>query len=75
MNLMLFGIQSVASRIFEEMGIKLGEEVGHTLRFEDITDVVSIYAFHHLVFLSSYLVLMVPSFFYNSCINGAILFL
>ncbi|XP_047969918.1 probable pre-mRNA-splicing factor ATP-dependent RNA helicase DEAH9 [Salvia hispanica] len=31
-------VQSVASRVAEEMGVKLGEEVGYTIRFEDITD-------------------------------------
>uniref|UniRef100_A0A1D1ZDH0 RNA helicase n=1 Tax=Anthurium amnicola TaxID=1678845 RepID=A0A1D1ZDH0_9ARAE len=30
-------VQSVASRVAEEMGVKLGEEVGYTIRFEDIT--------------------------------------
>lgn len=39
----LYGVQSVASRVAEEMGVKLGEEVGYTIRFEDITDAVSIY--------------------------------
>ncbi|KAG6419209.1 hypothetical protein SASPL_121425 [Salvia splendens] len=31
-------VQSVASRVAEEMGVKLGVEVGYTIRFEDITD-------------------------------------
>ncbi|XP_078431410.1 RNA helicase family protein [Wolffia australiana] len=30
-------VQSVASRVAEEMGVKLGEEVGYTIRFEDMT--------------------------------------
>ncbi|KAL9671491.1 hypothetical protein QQ045_009059 [Rhodiola kirilowii] len=30
-------VQSVASRVAEEMGVKLGEEVGYTIRFEDVT--------------------------------------
>ncbi|EXB88532.1 putative ATP-dependent RNA helicase DHX35 [Morus notabilis] len=30
-------VQAVASRVAEEMGVKLGEEVGYTIRFEDIT--------------------------------------
>ncbi|XP_010686351.2 probable pre-mRNA-splicing factor ATP-dependent RNA helicase DEAH9 isoform X1 [Beta vulgaris subsp. vulgaris] len=30
-------VQSVASRIAEEMGVKLGEEVGYVIRFEDVT--------------------------------------
>lgn len=38
----LFGIQAVASRVAEEMGVKLGEEVGYTIRFEDVTNNVSI---------------------------------
>ncbi|XXG66746.1 hypothetical protein AAC387_Pa06g0259 [Persea americana] len=31
-------VQSVASRVAEEMGVKLGEEVGYTIRFEDRTN-------------------------------------
>ncbi|XP_027105458.1 probable pre-mRNA-splicing factor ATP-dependent RNA helicase DEAH9 isoform X5 [Coffea arabica] len=31
-------VQSVASRVAEEMGVKLGEEVGYTIRFEDVTN-------------------------------------
>ncbi|GFQ05352.1 probable ATP-dependent RNA helicase dhx35 [Phtheirospermum japonicum] len=31
-------VQSVASRVSEEMGVRLGEEVGYTIRFEDITN-------------------------------------
>lgn len=34
--------QAVASRVAEEMGVKLGEEVGYTIRFEDLTDRVRI---------------------------------
>ncbi|KAL0538193.1 hypothetical protein IC582_027196 [Cucumis melo] len=30
--------QAVASRVAEEMGVKLGEEVGYTIRFEDLTN-------------------------------------
>ncbi|KAJ6367817.1 hypothetical protein OIU78_000394 [Salix suchowensis] len=30
--------QSVASRVAEEMDVKLGEEVGYTIRFEDVTN-------------------------------------
>ncbi|KAK9706755.1 hypothetical protein RND81_07G149800 [Saponaria officinalis] len=30
-------VQSVASRVAEEMGAKLGEEVGYVIRFEDVT--------------------------------------
>ncbi|XP_048132237.1 probable pre-mRNA-splicing factor ATP-dependent RNA helicase DEAH9 isoform X3 [Rhodamnia argentea] len=30
-------VQAVASRVAEEMGVKLGEEVGYTIRFEDAT--------------------------------------
>lgn len=36
--------QSVASRIAEEMGVKLGEEVGYVIRFEDVT--TSVRPFH-----------------------------
>lgn len=35
-------VQAVASRVAEEMGVKLGEEVGYTIRFEDLTDRVSV---------------------------------
>ncbi|KAL4563271.1 hypothetical protein LXL04_027311 [Taraxacum kok-saghyz] len=31
-------VQSVAARVAEEMGVKLGEEVGYTIRFEDVTN-------------------------------------
>ncbi|ERN13981.1 probable pre-mRNA-splicing factor ATP-dependent RNA helicase DEAH9 isoform X4 [Amborella trichopoda] len=30
-------VQTVASRVAEEMDVKLGEEVGYTIRFEDLT--------------------------------------
>uniref|UniRef100_A0A803QHH0 RNA helicase n=1 Tax=Cannabis sativa TaxID=3483 RepID=A0A803QHH0_CANSA len=30
-------VQAVSSRVAEEMGVKLGEEVGYTIRFEDFT--------------------------------------
>jgi HrpA-like RNA helicase len=32
---------SVAKRVSEEMGVKLGEEVGYAIRFEDCTSDVS----------------------------------
>ncbi|EOY28091.1 RNA helicase family protein isoform 4 [Theobroma cacao] len=31
-------VQAVASRVAEEMGVKVGEEVGYTIRFEDISN-------------------------------------
>ncbi|KAJ9136077.1 hypothetical protein P3X46_033189 [Hevea brasiliensis] len=31
-------VQAVASRVAEEMGVKLGEEVGYTIRFEDLAN-------------------------------------
>ncbi|PWA79926.1 RNA helicase family protein [Artemisia annua] len=31
-------VQSVAARVAEEMGVTLGEEVGYTIRFEDVTN-------------------------------------
>ncbi|KAK6124362.1 hypothetical protein DH2020_041855 [Rehmannia glutinosa] len=31
-------VQTVASRVSEEMGVRLGDEVGYTIRFEDITN-------------------------------------
>ena len=30
-------VQAVSSSVAEEMGVKLGEEVGYTIRFEDLT--------------------------------------
>ncbi|EPS65444.1 hypothetical protein M569_09332, partial [Genlisea aurea] len=30
-------VQSVAARVAEEIGVKLGEDVGYTIRFEDVT--------------------------------------
>ncbi|PHU03521.1 hypothetical protein BC332_28772 [Capsicum chinense] len=33
-------VQAVATRVAEEMDVKLGEEVGYTIRFEDITNEV-----------------------------------
>lgn len=33
---------SVAKRVSEEMGVKLGEEVGYSIRFEDVTSKVGI---------------------------------
>ena len=31
---------SVAKRVSEEIGVKLGEEVGYSIRFEDVTSKV-----------------------------------
>ncbi|OVA11084.1 Helicase [Macleaya cordata] len=31
-------VQAVAARVAEEMGVKLGDEVGYTIRFEDLTN-------------------------------------
>lgn len=36
---------SVAKRVSEEMGYKLGEEVGYSIRFEDVTSKVSTFCF------------------------------
>lgn len=36
---------SVAKRVSEEMGVKLGEEVGYSIRFEDVTSKVSFIVF------------------------------
>lgn len=33
---------SVAKRVSEEMGVKLGDDVGYAIRFEDVTSEVSI---------------------------------
>lgn len=33
---------SVAKRVAEEMGVKLGEEVGYAIRFEDCSSPVSV---------------------------------
>lgn len=35
-------LQAVATRVAEEMDVKLGEEVGYTIRFEDITNEVGV---------------------------------
>lgn len=35
-------MQAVASRVAEEMNVKLGEEVGYTIRFEDHANAVII---------------------------------
>lgn len=37
-------VQAVASRVAEEMGVKLGEEVGYTIRFEDLTNTMECYS-------------------------------
>jgi len=34
---------SVAKRVSEEMDVKLGEEVGYAIRFEDCTSEVSVF--------------------------------
>lgn len=39
-------LQAVASRVAEEMGVKLGEEVGYTIRFEDVTKNVRHFYFY-----------------------------
>ena len=31
---------SVAKRVSEEMGVRLGEEIGYAIRFEDVTSEV-----------------------------------
>lgn len=41
-------MQAVSSRVAEEMGVKLGEEVGYTIRFEDVSKNVR----HFVIFLS-----------------------
>ena len=33
---------SVAKRVSEEMGVQLGEEVGYSIRFEDVTSKVGL---------------------------------
>lgn len=44
-------VQSVASRVAEELGVKLGEEVGYTIRFEDLTNpVYFLLLLHHIFF-------------------------
>jgi cytochrome c biogenesis factor len=32
--------QAVSSRVAQEMGVKLGDQVGYTIRFEDVTNQV-----------------------------------
>ncbi|KAJ8437406.1 hypothetical protein Cgig2_008759 [Carnegiea gigantea] len=41
-------VQSVASRVAEEMGVKLGEEVGYVIRFEDTTTPERLVTTHRL---------------------------
>lgn len=50
---------SVAKRVSEEMGVKLGEEVGYAIRFEDCTTEVrnlihNVSDFFFLTFLSRF---------------------
>lgn len=33
-------VQAVSSRVAQEMGVKLGDQVGYTIRFEDVTNQV-----------------------------------
>ena len=40
---------SVAKRVSEEMGVKLGEEVGYAMRFEDCTSEVLVKKFMLLI--------------------------
>ena len=43
-------IQTVAARVAEEMNTKLGQEVGYSIRFEDVTTLVCLTLFclcHH----------------------------
>lgn len=51
--------QTVASRVAEEMDVKLGEEVGYAIRFEDVTNPV-----RHLtsLILFCYLLLFITRF-------------
>lgn len=49
--LMVLFVQSVASRVAEEMGVKLGEEVGYTIRFEDRTNPVEYLLVHLFCFI------------------------
>lgn len=36
---------SVAKRVADEMGVKLGDEVGYSIRFEDCTSDVNLFFF------------------------------
>lgn len=38
---------SVAKRVSEEMGVKLGDEVGYAMRFEDCTNEVCTIVLHY----------------------------
>lgn len=51
---------SVAKRVSEEMNVKLGEEVGYSIRFEDVTSKVYMY-----------LTVIIFSIFLPSNINSA----
>ncbi|KAF5206095.1 Atp-dependent rna helicase dhx8 [Thalictrum thalictroides] len=55
-------VQPVASRVAEEMGVKLGEEVGYIIRFEDLTKPVGAYLLFPVSMLFHYLALLVHQF-------------
>ena len=40
---------SVAKRVSEEMEVKLGDEVGYAIRFEDVTNEVRIFGFSKIL--------------------------
>lgn len=44
-------LQAVSSRVAQEMGVKLGDQVGYTIRFEDVTKQVrlAVTSISHLV--------------------------
>ncbi|KAH7568828.1 hypothetical protein JRO89_XS06G0058500 [Xanthoceras sorbifolium] len=52
-------VQAVASRVAEEMGVKVGEEVGYTIRFEDVTNKVRYLSFEALEFYLIYLCIVI----------------
>ena len=50
---------SVAKRVSEEMNVKLGEEVGYSIRFEDVTSKVAIMGLNYISI--NFMVLMCAS--------------
>lgn len=53
--LLYFKMQAVASRVAEEMGVKLGDEVGYTIRFEDATNPVRPMSLTSILFMIYFL--------------------
>ena len=67
---------SVAKRVSEEIGIKLGDEVGYSIRFEDVTSKV-MYMYTYMivyVYVHTYRVLLVCAVYMYICMNDVHVF-